>query len=233
MKGLAWCWLSSRSQSHSSSIWIDHYSGGSRIFPKVRQLPKVLLFFKFFAENCMKMKEFGPLEVGARVPGAPLDPPMHYVDVFQVAVEGNIGSGKSTFLQYFRESENVEIASEPVEMWKNVRGHNTLVSPNIKLNIFLITARKRSLQMLCFYTCLSVILFRRGEYLGRYPLGRYTPWAGTSPGQVYPPSRYTPGRYTPHAVHAGIRSTSGRYASHRNAFLFKLYRLLFRVAVYW
>ena len=26
----------------------------------VRQLPKVLLFFNFFAENCMKMKEFGP-----------------------------------------------------------------------------------------------------------------------------------------------------------------------------
>ena len=41
-------------------------SGGSRIFPRgVRQLPKVLLFFNFFAENCMKMKEFGPPE-GAR-----------------------------------------------------------------------------------------------------------------------------------------------------------------------
>ena len=26
----------------------------------VGQLPKVLLFFNFFAENCMKMKEFGP-----------------------------------------------------------------------------------------------------------------------------------------------------------------------------
>ena len=65
------------------------------------------------------------------------------------------------------------------------------------------TARKRSLRRLCFYTCLSV---HRGEYLGRYPprqvtplrastpppgqvrpLGRYTPWAGTPPGQVQPP----------------------------------------------
>ncbi len=46
----------------------------------------------------------------------------------QVAVEGNIGSGKSTFLQYFRDSQNVEVASEPVDLWKNVRGHNTLVS---------------------------------------------------------------------------------------------------------
>ena len=35
----------------------------------VRQLPNVLLFFKFFAENRMKMKEFGP---GGGVPGAPL-----------------------------------------------------------------------------------------------------------------------------------------------------------------
>ena len=44
-------------------------SGGSRIFPRgVRQLPKMLLFFNFFAENCMKMKEFGP---PGGVPGAP------------------------------------------------------------------------------------------------------------------------------------------------------------------
>ena len=35
-----------------------------------------LLFCKFFAENCMKMKELGPQ--GARVPGAPLDLPMVY-----------------------------------------------------------------------------------------------------------------------------------------------------------
>ncbi len=50
------------------------------------------------------------------------------LSVTQVAVEGNIGSGKSTFLKYFGVSQNVEVASEPVEMWKNVRGHNTLVS---------------------------------------------------------------------------------------------------------
>ena len=89
-----------------------------------------------------------------------------------------------------------------------------------------------------------------GEYLGRYPPwvgtppGRYTPWAGTTPPDRYtpwadsPPGRYTPGtdtppagtprgRYTtpqtgtpPPTVHAGIRSTSGRYASHWNAFVF-------------
>ena len=45
-----------------------------------------------------------------------------------------------------------------------------------------------------------------GGYLGRYPPGRYTP----------PPAG------TPPAIHAGIRSTSGRYASYWNAFLLKL-----------
>ena len=72
---------------------------------------------------------------------------------------------------------------------------------------FVITARKRSLWRLCFYTCLSV---HRGEYLGRYSPGRYTPQAGTllwagTPWQVPPlagilPGRYTlPGQYTPWA----------------------------------
>ena len=61
---------------------------------------------------------------------------------------------------------------------------------------------------------------------GRYtPMGRYIPWAGTPPwagtlpGQVHPPWAGTPplGRYSP--CIAGIRSTSGRYASYWNAFL--------------
>ena len=38
--------------------------------------PKSAIIFQFFAENCMKMKEFGP-PGGALVSGAPpLDPPM-------------------------------------------------------------------------------------------------------------------------------------------------------------
>ena len=40
-----------------------------------RQLPKVLLFFNFFSENCMKMEEFGPGGGRASL-GPPLDPPM-------------------------------------------------------------------------------------------------------------------------------------------------------------
>ena len=104
---------------------------------------------------------------------------------------------------------------------------------NIK--IYLITARKRSLRRLCFYTCLS-FCSQGGEYLGRYPPGQVHPQTGT-PRQVHPPGRYTPqagtpprqvhppGRYpSAPTVHAGIRSTSGPYASHWNAFLLFLYQ---------
>ena len=60
---------------------------------------------------------------------------------------------------------------------------------------------------------LSVILFTRGGGVsGQVPPGRYTP------GQVHPPGRYSPSP----SVHAWIRSTSGRYASYWNAFLFLL-----------
>ena len=38
--------------------------------------PKNAIIFQFFAENCMKMKEFGPPGGGARPWRPPLDPPM-------------------------------------------------------------------------------------------------------------------------------------------------------------
>jgi septin family protein len=46
---------------------------------------------------------------------------------FTVFVEGNIGSGKTTFLNHFANAD-VDLLSEPVEMWRNVEGHNLLVS---------------------------------------------------------------------------------------------------------
>ena len=46
---------------------------------------------------------------------------------FTVAVEGNIGSGKSTFLEHFEKySSQVELLPEPVENWRNLGGHNLL-----------------------------------------------------------------------------------------------------------
>ena len=46
---------------------------------------------------------------------------------FTVVVEGNIGCGKTTFLDYFSKfSERVEVLTEPVDRWRNVNGHNLL-----------------------------------------------------------------------------------------------------------
>jgi septin family protein len=52
---------------------------------------------------------------------------------FTVFVEGNIGSGKTTFMNYFANAD-VHMLSEPVEMWRNVEGHNLLVSSFILLS---------------------------------------------------------------------------------------------------
>ncbi|VDK41959.1 unnamed protein product [Taenia asiatica] len=42
---------------------------------------------------------------------------------FKVAVEGNIGCGKSTFLQYFKKlSPKIQVSPEAIELWKDVKG---------------------------------------------------------------------------------------------------------------
>lgn len=45
---------------------------------------------------------------------------------FTVAVEGNIGSGKTTFLEHFSKHDGVCVLAEPVEYWRNVNGTNLL-----------------------------------------------------------------------------------------------------------
>lgn len=47
---------------------------------------------------------------------------------FTVAVEGNIGSGKTTFITHFNKFSNVALFSEPIDMWRDCNGHNLLVS---------------------------------------------------------------------------------------------------------
>lgn len=47
---------------------------------------------------------------------------------FNVVVEGNIGSGKSEFLNYFSKYANLcSIIPEPVEKWRNYHGINLMV----------------------------------------------------------------------------------------------------------
>lgn len=43
-------------------------------------------------------------------------------------VEGNIGAGKTTFLNHFRKFDDVCLHTEPVNKWRNVQGINLLVS---------------------------------------------------------------------------------------------------------
>lgn len=45
-----------------------------------------------------------------------------------VAVEGNIGCGKSTFLNFCGEKPGIEVCPEPIGKWTNVDGVNLLVS---------------------------------------------------------------------------------------------------------
>ena len=45
---------------------------------------------------------------------------------FTVLIEGNIGSGKTTFLKHFSKFDNIEVITEPVEKWTNVKGSNLL-----------------------------------------------------------------------------------------------------------
>lgn len=47
---------------------------------------------------------------------------------YTVFIEGNVGSGKTTFLELFADSPNVLTVKEPVHKWQDVHGHNFLVS---------------------------------------------------------------------------------------------------------
>uniref|UniRef100_UPI00398F1F2A thymidine kinase 2, mitochondrial n=1 Tax=Pristiophorus japonicus TaxID=55135 RepID=UPI00398F1F2A len=43
-----------------------------------------------------------------------------------ICIEGNIASGKSTCLEYFSKSNNIEALMEPVSKWRNIWNHNLL-----------------------------------------------------------------------------------------------------------
>lgn len=50
-----------------------------------------------------------------------------YNNPFTICIEGNIGSGKTTFLNHFK-NFNATVLQEPVDLWRNVAGVNLLVS---------------------------------------------------------------------------------------------------------
>lgn len=51
-----------------------------------------------------------------------------YNNPFTICIEGNIGSGKTTFLNHFQNLDNATILQEPMDLWRNVAGVNLLVS---------------------------------------------------------------------------------------------------------
>lgn len=51
----------------------------------------------------------------------------HRPPPYTVFIEGNVGSGKTTFLEQFAGCPNVFTAKEPVHKWQDVCGHNFLV----------------------------------------------------------------------------------------------------------
>ena len=105
------------------------------------------------------------------------------------------------------------------------------------------TVRKRSLRRLCFYTCLSVILFTEGGLFwdthtpprtdpppwsrpppSTPPGSRQPPLEQTSPGadtpEQTPPPRADPLEQTPpRAYTRPLRASSRQYASYWNAYL--------------
>ena len=88
----------------------------------------------------------------------------------------------------------------------------------------LITARKRCLRRLCFYTCLSVLLFIEGVCLSACWDTKHPPPGPDPPGTRHIPRPSTiPGPGTPlRSACWEIRSTSGRYVSYWNAILFSI-----------
>lgn len=62
---------------------------------------------------------------------------------FTVFIEGNIGAGKTTFLNHFKKYNDVFLYTEPVEKWRNVEGHNLLVSENRIFTAFSVNKYRR------------------------------------------------------------------------------------------
>ncbi|XP_066262894.1 deoxynucleoside kinase-like [Euwallacea similis] len=91
---------------------------------------------------------------------------------FSVIVEGNIGSGKTTFLQHFNEYENVCVLAEPIELWRNCNGHNLLglMYEDVKKWSFTFQSyvQLTMLQQHTRKTCCPIKLMERSIYSARY-----------------------------------------------------------------
>ena len=95
--------------------------------------------------------------------------------VTMVMIEGNVGVGKSTFLNYLKKHLHIDVMYESTQLWQNVNGHNLLEQFFLDQkrwaytcqSYILMTHVDNVLKKLCdakkdFY------LFERSVYSGRY-----------------------------------------------------------------
>lgn len=91
---------------------------------------------------------------------------------FVVFVEGNIGAGKSTFLNHFQKFNDVHVCSEPVEKWRHFGGHNLLdllyKESDRWAFPFQIYATLTNLQIISEQTPKPIKLVERSLYAARY-----------------------------------------------------------------
>ena len=66
----------------------------------------------------MKIFRQGGEDGGDKIVSSPTTRP------FTVLVEGNVGSGKSSFLDIMESWPGVRVFQEPVDVWRNVGGQN-------------------------------------------------------------------------------------------------------------
>ena len=69
-----------------------------------------------------------------------------------IIIEGNVGVGKSTFLNYLSKNLDIDVIFEPNQLWQDVEGHNLLEK-------FFLDQKRWS------YTCQSYILFTRVDQM--------------------------------------------------------------------
>nr|XP_018915400.1 PREDICTED: deoxynucleoside kinase-like [Bemisia tabaci] len=82
-----------------------------RLSSSLAHFPRIL--FNLCIYSCVRSAAYSTMSEDKRKP-------------FTVFVEGNIGSGKTTFLKHFEQCPNTYIAAEPVEQWRDLKGHNLL-----------------------------------------------------------------------------------------------------------
>ncbi|XP_047354048.1 deoxynucleoside kinase-like isoform X2 [Vespa velutina] len=94
-----------------------------------------------------------------------------YKRSFTICVEGNIGCGKTTFLNHFKSYDNTVVLQEPVELWRDVAGVNLLElmykDPKRYAFIFQSNVQLTMLQLHTYKTQLPYKVMERSVYSAR------------------------------------------------------------------